>query len=112
MFETTTKGQTITVNTAKGAFTGEFISVNSKGANLKIDGKVKSFALSKIESVTTPSDTGDYTTREVADMFDMEAKALRVQLRALGLGVGKGRKYGLNDSDVAKIREHLATTNA
>lgn len=108
MFETTVKGQIVTINTAKGAFTGEFVSVNSKGANIKIDGKVRSFSIKTIESVTNPNDTGEYTTRELADLFDMEAKALRVELRKMGVGVGKGRRYTFNDTDVARVRAHLA----
>lgn len=86
--------------------------VNTKGLVVKHHADEPSFYLapSKIESVTvpTPDAEGDgYTTAEVADIFNMTAKELRVNLRALGLGVGKGRRYGLTDADVAVIREHL-----
>lgn len=103
-----TKGQTYTVTTAKGDVTGTFVSVNSKGVNLNVDGKVISRSLASITAISTPDAEGDgYTTAEVAAIFDMTAKELRVNLRALGLGVGKGRRYGLTDADVATIREHL-----
>jgi hypothetical protein len=109
-----TPGETITVHTAKGEVTGAFVSTNSKGINIKTpDGKVVSRSLKYVTKITRPVVEGDgYTTRDLADMFNMEAKALRVHLRAMGLGVGKGRRYTATDADVAKIREHLATLDA
>jgi hypothetical protein len=91
---------------------GTFVSVNSKGVNIKTaDGKIKAMALSRVVAVVdnTP-DTDGLTTREVAALFDMEAKVLRVHLRAMGAGVGKGRRYGFTSEDVEAIRTHL--TNA
>lgn len=106
-----TKGQTYTVTTDKATVTGTFVSINSKGVNLTVDGKIRSFALGRVTSVTSPTvDTDGLTTREVAALFDMEAKVLRVHLRAMGAGVGKGRRYGFTSEDVEAIRTHL--TNA
>ena len=106
-----TKGNVYTVTTAKGSVTGTFVSVNTKGVNLNVDGKVISRSLTSITDVST-SDTGDaMTTAEVAALFNMTAKELRVQLRAMGIGVGKGRRYGLAAADVAAIRTHLTPAN-
>lgn len=104
-----TKGQTYTVTTDKGTVTGEYISTNTKGVNLKVDGKVISRSLKSITNVSVPdAPGGDLTTAELASLFHMEAKALRVELRKLGLGVGKGRKYTFGPADVVKVRAHLA----
>lgn len=92
---------------------GTFVSVNSKGVNIKTaDGKIKAMALSRVVAVVdnTPAADG-LTTAELAAMFDMEAKALRMQLRAMGAGVGKGRRYLFDAADVAKVRAFLATAD-
>lgn len=106
-------GVTVTVTIGEDRFTGTPVSVNSKGVNVKIDGKTRSFGLRRIDALTADMPEAEVTegmsTRDVAAMFDMEAKELRVYLRKLGLGVGKGRKYGLGPADVDAIRAHLAT---
>jgi hypothetical protein len=51
------------------------------------------------------------TTADLANVFGMAAKELRVHLRALGMGVGKGHRYHLTADDIAKVRAAL-TTNA
>lgn len=94
--------------------TGDPISVNSKGVNIKVDGKVRSFALARVNSIVagvhnTPNDalpTG--SPADVAPYFNMSAKELRVILRSLGMGVGKGRRHVLDTSDVRKIANHVA----
>lgn len=120
--------------------TGDPISVNSKGVNLKVDGKVRSFGLKRIDSLISDLDEDpelddddtetdediyaelgeDMTTAELADHLadhlkvDLDAKALRVHLRALGLGVGKGRKYSLTATEYRMVRNLIltpATTN-
>lgn len=111
---------TVTVVIGEDRVTGDPISVNTKGVNLRVDGKVRSFGLRRIDAITAdvPEVDGDdipedgMTTADVAAMFDMEAKELRVHLRKLGLGVGKGRKYGLGADDVRAVRDHLAATAA
>lgn len=56
------------------------------------------------------------STAEVAaalsDVLDREItpKELRVQLRALGLGVGKGRKYALSAGELRAVHNLLITT--
>lgn len=106
---------------------GDPISVNSKGVNLRIDGRTKSISLSKIESLThdgVDDDSDDdtdrleelanevsdgATTAEVAALLsdyldrDLTPKELRVHLRALGLGVGKGRKYALSTGEFRAV---------
>lgn len=93
--------------------TGAPISVNSKGVNLKIDGKVKSFSVKKIDDMWSDStdDEADVpelhegmTTAELASLFGIEPKELRVHLRSLGLGVGKGRKYALDANDYNAVK--------
>jgi len=51
-----------------------------------------------------------YTTRQVAEMVNMAAKDLRVQLRAWGMGVGQGKAYAFTDADVTDIKARLAAT--
>lgn len=107
---------TLALNVGTTPQTGDPISVNSKGVNIKVDGKVRSFSLKKVDSITinTPQPEGHdgMSTAEVAEMFNMSAKELRVHLRKLGLGVGKGRRYGIDQADLAKIKDHLVTADA
>ena len=94
--------------------TGTPISVNSKGVNIKVDGKVRSFSVARVtdmwadtdsDEVEVPEDLHDgMTTAELAAVFGIEAKELRVHLRSLGLGVGKGRKYSLAESDYRAVK--------
>jgi hypothetical protein len=49
------------------------------------------------------------TTAELADVFHTTAKELRVTLRALGMGVGKGRRYTL-DTDAVRLVKAAYTT--
>jgi hypothetical protein len=92
-----------------GTFWGTAISVNSKGVNINIDGRVRSFSLARVTGLNTPpSGNVGMSTRDAAALLDMAPKAFRVHLRALGLGVGKGRTYGLTDADVNAVRAHIA----
>jgi hypothetical protein len=109
--------------------TGDPISVNSKGVNVKVDGKVRSFGLKRIAALTnadmdeddedTDEDSDediyaelgeDMTTAELAAHLsdalntDLTPKELRVHLRALGLGVGKGRKYSLTATEYRMVK--------
>lgn len=113
--------------------TGDAISVNSKGVNIKVDGKVRSFGLKRIASLTHSdmdeddemsdediyAELGeDMTTAELAAHLSdslnitLEPKELRVHLRALGLGVGKGRKYSLTATEYRMVRDLIATPAA
>lgn len=47
------------------------------------------------------------TTAELADMFGIAAKELRVTLRALGMGVGKGHRYHLNADQINTVKAAL-----
>lgn len=128
-FSNITAGTSITIHTAKGDITGLFVSVNSKGVNLKgvgANAKVISRSLSTVTGVTTDSDTTPdvaadlfadgvvYTAAAVAAALDMSAYDLRVQLRNLGLGVGKGRKYGFDAGDARNVYRSIKAipTNA
>lgn len=131
--------------------TGAPISVNSKGLNLKVDGKTRSFSLNRIDFATLVTTDDELTGDEIADLIedgelepmdedmtdediyaelgdgmttaelaahlsdslkvDMTPKELRVHLRALGLGVGKGRKYSLSATEYRMVRD-LVKTNA
>jgi len=122
----------VIVNLADGThITGSPISVNSKGVNIKSDGKVRSFALSRVTSLDLVTDDEDdydalddvdedlaemlhdgMSTAELAEIMGTTPKALRVSLRALGMGVGKGRKYVLSPSAYIAVRNHLAETPA
>lgn len=119
------KGDVITVITAKGDVTGAFISVNTKGVNVNVDGKVISRSLVSITDVrlatpvapTTPADLftdeGAYGAAAIAAALEMDAYDLRVILRDLGYGVGKGRVYTFDMGDannvVRAVRNYVAT---
>lgn len=160
--ELSISGNTPTGPAIVETLTGQLISVNSKGVNIKVDGRVTSRSLAKIAWVAI--DEGDVeltedeeadmladmvekgtievedddietaaaengvenldlpneadvlvaeldgcTTAELADVFGMAAKELRVHLRALGMGVGKGHRYHLTADDIAKVRAALPT---
>lgn len=89
----------------------------SKGFAYKMseeDTKVAYFARTKIESIAPLTDGVDadedgLTTAALAVIFDTNAKALRVTLRSLGLGVGRGRRYHLTATQVETVRDALAS---
>lgn len=133
-FITTNKGEMIAVMTADGNHFGQALSVNSKGVNIKVDGKTRSFALSRVEALSLDdpeaemvedmtdeeiyAELGDgMTTAELAAHLsdalkvDMTPKELRVHLRALGLGVGKGRKYSLSATEYRLVRDLVKAAN-
>jgi hypothetical protein len=121
-------GTVVTITTAKGSVTGTFISVNSKGANVKTDdGRVVSRSLAAITRVDLVADDTD-TPDDVADLFadgdtygaaaiaaalDMNAYDLRVILRDLGYGVGKGSRYAFDAGDATNVyravKNYMAT---
>lgn len=143
MFENTTPGTQIIISLTDGStIKGSFISVNSKGVNVKDEnGKTISRSLTRVEGVeeididdlieelddtdvatedsdvlplatevevTTDAEDSDVlTTREVADIFNMEAKDLRVVTRQMGLSVGKGKRYAFTSENVDAIRAYL-----
>jgi len=47
------------------------------------------------------------TTKELAEVFGIEAKELRVKLRALGMGVGKGHRYHLTADQVSLVKNAM-----
>lgn len=63
------------------------------------------------EEIESDDDLG-MTTADLAVLFNTEAKALRVHLRAMGMGVGKGRRYSLTEEDRDNIREYFRQVNA
>lgn len=146
---------------------GLAISVNSKGVNIAVDGKTRSFSLTRVadlivvddlapedidlnfdepgmdldiaedddlaaeiamtgnfdanymdgvdatdDSETGDADTEEYgdglSTAEVAAIVGLSPKELRVILRRLGMGVGKGRQYGLDTGDVIAVKREMA----
>jgi hypothetical protein len=123
------KGELATVVLTDGTeVEGTIISTNSKGLNLKVDGKTRSFGLARIDSfdLTDADEDGEdapvnrideladevsdgATTAEVAALLsdylerELTPKELRVHLRALGLGVGKGRKYALSAGEFRAV---------
>jgi hypothetical protein len=106
-------GYVVTVTLVNGdAFTGDAISVNSKGVNIKVDGKVRSFAVSRVDVITvnmkdTTLPTG--SPADVAPHFGMTAKELRIVLRTMNMNVGKGHRYDLDADAVRAVAAHLAT---
>lgn len=110
------KGEEVIVTFADDSILeGEFVSINSKGVNVKVDGKLVTRTMSRVVSIARPGDedeietdeTEGLTTAELADMFETSARALRVRLRKLGLGVGKGRRYNLTDAELALVRSSV-----
>lgn len=119
-FATITAGTPITLTLTDGnTLAGTFISVNSKGVNVKVNGKTVSRGLNRVDRVDVygadvPADPfsglGDddaLTTAALAAIFDTNAKALRVELRRVGLGVGKGRTYALTPATVRPLFDNI-----
>lgn len=168
-FITANKGSDIAVVLTDGTeIYGSALSVNSKGVNIKIDGKTRSFSLARVDSLDLDAADDTYgaddiaddvaaadldlDARELADIDELEIddadddpeldddttdadrmeeivneisdgastaeiaghltdllgteitpKELRVHLRALGLGVGKGRKYALSSGEFRAV---------
>lgn len=86
--------------------------VNSKGLVVRLHADEPSFTIAPTRVVAvTPvviKDSDGMTSAEVAAIFDMSAKELRVITRKMGLGVGKGKRYTFVPADVDAIRAHLA----
>jgi hypothetical protein len=116
-------GTPVTLTLTDGnTLAGIFISVNSKGVNIKtLDGKTVSRAVSRVDRVdvygdTTTADTpadlfadaDTYTAGVLAAILDMAAKDLRVELRAMGLHVGKGHRYAFTADEARAIATKLA----
>ena len=110
----TNKGQPVIVTLTDGTnVTGDAISINSKGVNIKVEGKVRAFAVKRVASVTAPGAPAEgMTTADMAALVGTDPKSLRVQLRALGYGVGKGRRYTLTVIQLDQVRKHMATLDA
>lgn len=114
------KGEEITVTFADDStLEGEFVSINSKGLNFRVEDKLVTRSLSRVVSVVRTADIEDedetdetegLTTAELADMFETSARALRVRLRKLEMGVGKGRRYHLTDAELAILRASVEGT--
>lgn len=117
------KGEAVVITKTDGSLVvpGTALSVNSKGVNIKTDaGRTVSISLTRIASMVLADDTDPtdedieaglmdgMTTAQLADVFGIEAKELRVHLRALGLGVGKGRKYSLAVADYRAVKALVA----
>lgn len=63
-----------------------------------------------IEAIQAAIEAGDdegFTSGELANLFGNSAYNLRKVFRSLGMGVGKGSRYFLHPSDVAKVYNHL-----
>lgn len=146
LFISDNKGIDIQVKLADGTLVeGSALSVNSKGINIKVDGKTRSFGLARVADLfvadaadATDEDDDmddddsdemtdadiyaelgeDMTTAELAAHLSdalnitLEPKELRVHLRALGLGVGKGRKYSLTATEYRMVKDLIATPAA
>lgn len=122
-YATIEKNDMIEVRTAKGdVVTGSFVSVNSKGINVKLNtGRVVTRSLSTVAQVAlvilTPDTPADvfkdaetYTTADLAAALVISAYDLRVQLRDMGLHVGKGHKYSFDGAEARDIVIKLSTT--
>jgi hypothetical protein len=111
-----TKGEMVTLTlTDHTTVTGEYVSVNTKGVNIKVDGKVVSRGLARIAEIDHPTEDGDvfvpgtdYTAKALATIFGTSARRLRVQLRKLGLGVGQGHMYHLTADQARNVRNALS----
>lgn len=117
MFDTDTA---VTVTLTDGTTVdGTVVKETAKTIKVDVDGTVRTFRLDLVTVTETDADDdedGALTTAELAVIFDTNAKALRVQLRKLGLGVGKGSRYALpRDAFVRTygdaIRAGLAAAN-
>ena len=141
------KGLPATLTLTDGTtLAGTFLSVNSKGWNIVVEGVTVSRGFSRVTAVNVDADSvpdmdedteADYmadmtdageidfsdddnaemnalvaeldgaTTAEVAEIFGTSAKELRVTLRSLGMGVGKGHRYHLTADQITVVRTAL-----
>lgn len=161
------KGMAATLTLTDGTtLAGTFLSVNSKGWNIVVDGVTVSRGFARVTAVNVDVDSvpdmdedteADYmadmtaageidfsgdedfdgtnpahtqwvsgvavghaeelnalvaeldgaTTAEVAEIFGTSAKELRVTLRALDMGVGKGHRYHLTAEQITVVRTAL-----
>lgn len=92
---TVTPGTAVTISTDTDTTAGTFVKVTPKTIKVDVDGTVRTFRLDLVRVDVYTADADTLTTAELAVIFDTNAKALRVQLRKLGLGVGRGSRYGL-----------------
>lgn len=94
------------------AITGTVTKVDpKKGVSIKVKdtGKIVVRALSKVDTIKRADEPEEpLTTAQVAELFDISAKELRVHLRAMGIGVGQGRRYSFDQTAIKAVREHLA----
>jgi hypothetical protein len=99
------KGDAVTVTlTDDSTLIGEYLSTASNGTvSIKVDGKIVTRAASRVKSITVNEIDG-YTSADLAEMFDTSTRALRRRLRALSMGVGKGRRYNLSDDQLNIVR--------
>lgn len=93
-------GTAVTVTKTNGnTVTGTLFRVRDKSvtitdADTKVNTHISLTHVASVDAVTV-DDADLLTTAEFAAIFDTNAKALRVVLRKLGLGVGRGHRYGL-----------------
>jgi len=86
--------------------------MNSKGMVVRHHADEPSFTIAPTKVISVTPHVGDgMSTAEVAALFDMTAKELRVHLRAMGIGVGKGRRYAFTPADVDAVRVYLTPAN-
>jgi hypothetical protein len=110
--DATTTPVTIATLRTQAAALGLTVPSKAKKADI-----VAMIEAAEVPTPTTPADLftdeGTYGAAELAAALDMEAYDLRVILRDLGYGVGKGRKYGfdMGDANVAAraVRSYIAT---
>lgn len=97
MFTNIMPGTEVTVTlTNNKTVTGTFAKVTAKTVKVDMEnGTAKVIKLADVSGVDVYESADALTTAELAVIFNTNAKALRVQLRKLGLGVGKGSRYAL-----------------
>lgn len=110
-------GELVKVTTADDTTTVVLTGkVTTKGLAVKMGMEDPTYYIARtkivsLDVVDAPADMftdGDeYTTAELAAAFDMTARALRVELRAMGIGVGKGHTYRFTATEARRVATTL-----
>lgn len=105
---------TATVPTLRAYATELGIDVPAKIKRADIVALIESASVATVADMFT--DEGEYGAADIAAKLEMDAYDLRVILRDLGYGVGKGRKYAFDMGDannaLRAVRNVLATQAA
>jgi hypothetical protein len=102
--KTITRTLGVTVDISTGSVEG--VEDLPEDWDLEDEGAIEDLLTEAAEAEHVDTAEG-HTTAELADIFNTSTRELRKTLRALGLGVGRGRRYNLSDDDLTTVRKAI-----